>query len=135
MEFRPVVTKQPKLSINNVEISVSLDATTHRPNKDGSNSVGGIILMLSKSEQSTTARLERCKTSAVLAAMFAGNHLTYLGLPDPKICFALDVFNGKLIPAPATFKMKADNISESCEEVALRWPTMAPPSDYDGPKF
>ncbi len=133
LDCKSVVTKQPKLSFNNVEISVSLDITTHCPKNGGGDSVGGIIILLSKTEQSTSARIERCKTSAVLAAMFAGEHLGYLGTPDPKICFALDIFGGRLVKAPATYKMKADNIAESCEEVALRWPGTLPPDDYDGP--
>ena len=133
VDCRAVLPGQPKLIVSGVDVSVAMDVTTHRPNKQGEDCVGGIILMLSKSEASTSARMDRCRTSAVLAVLFAEAHLTHAGKPDPKICFALDVFNGKLIPAPNTYKKKEDNITESCEEVALRWPTMAPPPDYDGP--
>ena len=79
MDFRRITKKKPKLLIRGVEISVSLDVTTHRPNKGAPDSVGGLVLVLSKSEQSIKARLERCKTIAVLAAMFAADHLDYLG--------------------------------------------------------
>jgi hypothetical protein len=79
LDFRPIVKKQPKLLIRNVEISVSLDVTTHRAGKNDVESVGGIVLVVSKSETSSNARQERCKTAAVLAAIFAGEHLAYLG--------------------------------------------------------
>ena len=130
LECRPVVTSQPHLTIEGVRISVSLDATVHRKE-----SVGGLILLFSKAETSTTSRVERCKTAAVLAYLFTEQNLKYLGSPDHKLCFSVDVFGGNAHPTPSSYKKKLDYIQSSCEEVALRWPVTAPPSDYDGPPW
>lgn len=132
LDCRPVVTKQPKLSIEGVDVSVSLDATTRRVGKDGLEAVGGLILLFAKSEASSKKREERCRTSAVLAAVFAEQHLAYLGEPDARISFALDVFGGRIFPAPKMYPTKLEHMKAACEEVVLRWPTTSPPADYDG---
>lgn len=133
LDCRPIVLGQPNLSIGGVEISVSLDATTHRL-VSGEDRVGGIICLYSKaSETSGTARADRCKVAAVLALRFATEHLGYMGNADPKLCWALDVMDGKPYRAPDSYKMLLDNMAVSCEEVALRWGTITPPADYDGP--
>lgn len=132
---KPVVSKQPKLQIEGVNVSVALDGTTHRVGKDDEKRVGGLILLFSKSEASAKSREARCRTSAVLAAVFAEKHLSYLGQAEPKICYALDVFGKRVFPAPATFPTKLDHMSAACEEVALRWDHISPPTDYDGPNI
>lgn len=130
---KAVVSKQPKLQIEGVDVSVALDGTTHRVGKDNETRVGGVILLFSKSDASAKNREARCRTSAVLAAVFAEKHLAYLGKAEPKICYALDVFGKRIFPAPAAFPTKLDHMSAACEEVALRWGHISPPSDYDGP--
>jgi hypothetical protein len=123
----------PNLKMEGVEVSVNLDATTHRTDKDGKNRVGGIVLSLAKSEQSTRNRQERSRSSAVLVAQFAEVHLKPLGEMDTTICFAFDVFGGKLIRAPSSYVKRLDNMRASCEEIAARWRSIEPPDDYDGP--
>lgn len=123
---------QPPLFIEGTRVSVRLNATTHMTEKDGTKRIGGIILLFSKAETVLAARAERCRIAAVLALLFAQANLKY-AKADPKLCFALDVFGGKAYPAPGTYKQRMSNISTACEEVALRWPTIQPPSDYDGP--
>jgi hypothetical protein len=132
-DCRPVSSNQPKLIVAGVDVSVSLDATLHREDAEGVRFVGGAILLFSKTETSGRQREDRCKTSAVLAALFSEQHLTYLGQTDPKLCFSIDVFGSKPYQCPSSFKRKLDHIQDSCEEVALRWPTTPPPADYDGP--
>jgi hypothetical protein len=62
-------------------------------------------------------------------------NLKYLGAPDHKLCFSVDVFGGKGHQTPSSYKKKFDDMQTSCEEVALRWPITAPPDDYDGPPW
>lgn len=76
---KPVNGAQPKLSIAGVDISVALDATTHRKGKDDEPRVGGLILVFSKAEASSTLRERRCRISAILATLFADKYLTASG--------------------------------------------------------
>lgn len=136
LDCKPIVTGQPALEIAGVEVSVSLDATTHRLGKDGDNLVGGVIFLISKADEaSAKARADRCKVSALLAYLFAQKHLAYLGNADPKLCFSLDVFSGKAVQAPTAHKTLLDHMNDSCEEIVLRWKDMPPPDDYDGPDW
>jgi hypothetical protein len=135
IECRRPPNPKAHLEFNEVKVSVTLNTTTHRKDKDGTDRVGGVILLFSKSETSSTSRAERCKTAAVLAFLFAEKHLSAFGKADPKICFSVDVFGGGAHPAPASYKQKLNNINASCEEIALRWKSIQPPPDYDGPNW
>lgn len=130
VECRAVTGSLPKLVINGVEISVRLDMTVHKKDR-----VGGAVLLFSKSEGSAKERGDRGRNSAVLAFLFAKNYLTHLGEIDRKLCLSVDVFGGKSYACPDTFMRKIGNMEDSCEEVVLRWPTITPPDDYDGPDW
>jgi hypothetical protein len=135
IECRPIAGHQPNVEIEGTQISVTLNATTHRKDKDGSDAVGGVILLFSKTETSANSRVERCRIAAVVVLLFAQKHLASLGKADSKLCFALDVFGGAAHAAPGTYKQRLNNISAACEEVALRWASIEPPDDYDGPPW
>lgn len=130
VECRIVTGQLPKLTISGVEISVALDMTVHKGER-----AGGAVLMISKAESSAKERSDRGRNSAVLAYLFAQQHLTHLGEIDRKLCLSIDVFGGSTYACPDTFKRKIGNMEDSCEEVVLRWPTVTPPDDYDGPSW
>lgn len=134
LDCKRVAGNQPPLMIQGVTISVNLDATTHRLVK-ANDAVGGVSFLFSKAETSGTARADRSKVAAVLALLFAQEHLGYLGVADPTICFSFDVMAGKAYPAPKTYKTLLTNMEAACEEVALRWSITAAPADYDGPPW
>ncbi len=136
LECRPITgNNQPPLSIQGTNVSITLNATIHRKDKNGTQLVGGLIILFSKAETELAARAERCRTAAVLAYFFALNFLDFAGKPDPKLCFALDVFGGKAYPAPNAYKQRLGNINTACEEIADRWAKIEPPSDYEGPPW
>jgi|LNAP01.1.fsa_nt_gb hypothetical protein len=89
------------------------------------------MLVFSKSDASTTIREQRCRTSAVLATLFADS-LKPLGAIDPKIYVSLGVFGQRIYPAPGSYVKRLSQMDVSCEEVALRWQTIDPPDGYDG---
>lgn len=122
------------LKIAGVSVSVSLDATTHQVDKKtGKDKVGGLMLMISRSETSASAREDRGRVSALLATLFAQEHLKGHGEADPKLGMSLDVFAGKIYRTPGSYVKRLARMNDSCEEVVLRWPGTSPPDDYDGP--
>lgn len=123
----------PNLVVNGVDVSVALDNIVQRKDRQKRDRVGGLILLFAKSEQSDRARQERCSMSATLGLLLCQENLANLGLPDPAICFGLDVFKGKLVRAPNSYKKRLANIEVSCEEIYQRWEHIDPPADYDGP--
>lgn len=135
LDCRPLVPGLPPLHIAGVDININLDATTHRLVK-GENAVGGVIFLFSKADEaSAKARTERCRISAILAYLFAKEHLGYIGVSDPKLCYSFDVLTGNAVQAPSTHKTVLSHMADSCEEVVLRWAATSPPDDYDGPAW
>jgi hypothetical protein len=133
LSFRPLPGGLPLLAMQNVGVSVALDATVHRRARDGSDRVGGIVLFFSKRLASDPVATERATVAALLCLMFAEKHLLHAGQADPKLCFALDIFGQRLIQAPSGRVNRQTAMDHSCAEVAGRWSRMAPPRDYDGP--
>lgn len=125
--------RQPPLVFGPTKVSVTLNVITRKRNLDGPDSIGGAIFIFSRGESSSRKRVERCKTIAGLAYDFCLAHLSTLGTADTSICFGVDVFGRKSYKPQGTFARKRRQIQDSCDEIASRWRTVAPPSDYDGP--
>lgn len=134
LDCRPVHGRQALLDLWPTRISVSLDFTIHRQPVGGKKAVGGAVLLFSKGETSTNARLERSKIIAGLLHTYAGRFLEGMGDADPTLCFAVDVFGGIAHKPPGSFVKKLRNVADACDEIAARWRTVRPPSGYDGPE-
>lgn len=135
LDCRPLVTGLPPLHIAGVDININLDATIHRAIK-GEDAVGGAIFLFSKADEaSAKARMERCRVSAILAYLFAKEHLGYIGAADPRLCYSFDILTGNAVQAPSTHKTILSHMADSCEEIVLRWAATTPPDDYDGPAW
>lgn len=130
----PFHGRQQLLSFGRTKISVAMDVLTHKKNKDGPDSIGGIFLLFSRGEGTGKQRIERCKTVAGLAYEFCAANLGSRGVADTSICFGVDVFGGKAYQPQGTFARKRRQIEDSCEEIAARWRSVPPPTDYDGPE-
>lgn len=125
--------EQLRLTDWSTRVSVSLDLIARRKNMEGRDRVGGVIFLFSKGEASIAKRIDRGKTIAGLVLTACHSHLNSLGDPDRALCLAVDVFAGVAHSPPGTFSRKLRLVEDSCEEIATRWKTIEPPSDYDGP--
>ena len=132
LDIRPLARNKPKVDIEGVEVSSSAACSVHGQYK-GDAAVGCLSLMFNKSEPSAKMRDERCRSAAVISLLFAEQHLAHFGQPLPRLNLSLDIFRGRLVAAPNTYKRRLDDMNYACEETALRWPTIDPPPDYDGP--
>jgi hypothetical protein len=133
LDCRPVHGRQPHLDMWPTRISVAMNFTVHKPVPKGKDQIGGAILLFSKGESSTKNRIERSKTIAGLIYTHCNRFMTALGVPDPTLCFAIDVFSGVAHTPQGTFTRKLRNVGDACDEIAARWKTIPPPADYDGP--
>jgi len=133
-ELKKLPLSKPKVLISGVEVSSSATCSVHGKYK-GEPAVGCLSILMNKSETSSSARMERCRSAAVLSVLYAEQHLGEYGYAAPKLSLSYDVFAGKLVPAPNTYKKRLANMEISCEGVALWWPSIEPPADYDGPSL
>jgi hypothetical protein len=134
-DFRTISGTFPHLMIDGVSVSVAISATVHRTARDGTKSVGGLSLFISKAMTASEGLDERAAVAALLCHMFAEERLGHLGKPDHKLCLVMDVAAGRLYPAPKGQLMRRKNIALACAEIARAWPTVTPPNDYDGPEL
>ncbi len=125
--------KQPPLALWPTKVSVALDLIVRKPVMGGKDRIGGALFLFSKGEASTNSRVERSKIIAGLIYTYCGTALSGLGDPDPALCWAVDVFGHTSHRPPGTFAAKLKYVADASEEIATRWKTIPPPSDYDGP--
>lgn len=133
LDCRPVHGRSPHLDMWPTRISVAMDFTIHKPVPGEKDKIGAAILLFSRGESSTKTRIERSKIIAGLIYTHCNRFMKGRGDSDPSLCFAVDVFNGKEHTPPGTFARKLRNVADACDEIAARWKTITPPSDYDGP--
>jgi hypothetical protein len=136
LDCKEVIGRQPLLDIwKTTKISVNLDLIIRKP-VPGANhdNIGGAVFLFSKGEASSKARIDRSKIIAGLIYTYCGNILKDLGVADPALCMAVDVFGKVTHKPPGTFAAKLKNVADACEEIHARWKSIAPPDDYDGPE-
>jgi hypothetical protein len=114
-------------------ISVAFDLTLHKSSGNGPDKFGAALFVFSRGEASSNARKERCSNIAGLIYTFCNQYLGGFGEADPALCLAIDVFTGTEYRCPGTFARKLRHVEDSCTEIATIWPTIPPPTDYDGP--
>lgn len=131
-DLRGLPHKKPKVNIEGVNVGSSAACSVHGKYKK-ENAVGCLSLLFNKSEGSNAVRIERCKSAAVLSVLYAEQHLSQHGVPATKLSMSYDVFKGKIILAPNTYKKRLSDMRFACEDVVVWWPLIDPPSDYDGP--
>lgn len=119
----------PKLHISNVDVSVNLDLISRNEPKG---LVGGAVIQTSKAVSSKSWRDEHCAVVATLAWMQSREVLQNIGKVDHKLCFAIDVFAKKVKTAPASHKKRLKDIEAACTEIAMLWPIVPAPPDFDG---
>lgn len=131
--FSAVTSDLPHLNFEGTDVSINLDLVTYRTDADGTKRVGGVIFMFSKSDKNPNKRQKRGKSASWLILQTVEKHMTQLGVPDPKLCIVIDVFEGKVYSAATGNKLMKSHLEACCKEVAIGWDHVPIPSDYDGP--
>lgn len=127
--FTQNTSQLPKLMISGVEVSVNLDLISRNEPKG---LVGGVMLQTSKAVASKGWREDHSKCVSSLVWMIARKHLAALGAVERRLCVCVDVFARKTTSAPTHYKRILRNIEASCGEIAMFWPHISPPPDFDG---
>jgi len=129
LTFAANTSQLPKLDISGVDVSVNIDLVARNQAKG---LVGGVLLQTSKAVASKGWREDHSKCVSSLVWMFASKHLHALGKVDRNLCMSVDVFAKTTTKTPKHYKRTLSNIEASCSEIAMFWPHVSPPSDFDG---
>ena len=132
-KFLKPMTHYPRLKISGVSISVSIDLRVERADSKGNKSIGGAMLIFSKSGGPDKNPQERCKAITLLVHELLRGSAKPSETLDPNLCMAIDVFNGTVYRARTQQKLLYKTVENSCGEVATVWPSVEPPPNYYGP--
>ena len=103
---------QEKITIRETLISVRPEILFK---KDGQ-IVGGVKLMFNKTSQISQTEMEYVST---LLHHYIKEQ--YNQSAKPADCFSIDIFGGKMVEAPKSFKRRMNDIEASCEEIHDTW--------------
>jgi hypothetical protein len=132
-KFLKPLVHYSRLKISGVSISVSIDLRTEKVDAKGTKSVGGAMLVFSKSGRPDKNLPDRCKAITLLIQELLQGYVKNGEQLDPSLCMAIDVFNGKVYRAKSLQRQLYKTVVNSCGEVAMVWPSIEPPPNYNGP--
>jgi hypothetical protein len=98
-KFLKPLVHYSRLKISGVSISVSVDLRTEKVDSKGLKSVGGVMLVFSKSGGPDNNLPDRCKAITLLIQELLKGYVKGNKKLDPTPCIAIDVFNGKIYRA------------------------------------
>lgn len=133
LDCRKPIGRLPLLDEWATKVSVDLDVTIHVPVPANRDRIGGAILLFSRGESSSARRIEQSRTIASLVLAFCSRFMSAQGDVDKKLCLAIDIFGG--VSHGPQGSRKLDHIRDACDEIAGRWHSVDPPTDYDGPPY
>lgn len=133
-KFKRIESPNRKLLVSGVNVSISISMMTEETARDGKRTMGGALLVFSRSAKETEMT-ERCKAIALLVYEALRTQPKTDALCVPELCMAIDVFRGRLYRAGSRRKQLWRTVETSCEEVSTVWPTVKPPTNYNGPQL
>lgn len=122
------------VKISKVSVSVRLDAPITEEGKDGQLFSGGCVLLMASTDDARKNIEERRKYVAALIHWALQEGSSQIE-PQPRLCLSFDPFGGEVTRAPTAIDRLRRTITSSCSEAAARWPSVQPPSGYDGPAW
>lgn len=121
LTFRAAKQQGALLTIGKVAVSIRPELEIVAPQRGGGTKYGLLKLYLGKTHPLNE---ESGQLIATTVHQFAETHFGSSENVDRKRCFVLDVFQGKLFIAPASYTKRRSDIEAACEEIAARWPTL-----------
>ena len=117
-------------TVAGVRIIVSLDAVITEAKSDTVSAGGLVLLYAFAAGRSDVAGRLSAASNLIFWALEGGQMQ-----PLPRLCMAVDLAENAIVKASDSFQRFRERVTDSCSEVASRWATIEPPSDYDGPDW
>lgn len=116
-----------------VTINTRLDCQVFKEKSDGETVTGGITLLYANTPD-TRKNIEVRRRQAASLIRWSLEENGQID-PAPSLCMSFDIFGGEVIRSPDAKDQFRNSVDQSCREVALKWNSIAPPKDYDGPAW
>jgi len=125
-QFQDAPSRQPKLIIEGVEVSIHADLIVVGSNRAGDHLVGAAILRMTQSDTTSDVAVARRREMGLYVATLARAHVeTNLAgnrTTASRLCMSIDVQHGEVFVAPPSVTRRMNDISNACRFIAALWP-------------
>jgi hypothetical protein len=112
------------ISINGVDVSVLPQVLLQGVTQKGTRVIGGVKFSFPKTYPLNS---DSADYLSVLIHWHCEHHLSHLGKPDMRLCYAVDVPTATVFQPPKSYKRRRQQIEEACHEIMQRWPNIPAP--------
>ncbi len=124
-DFHKAPTKQSKLIISGVNVSVYADLMVHGAKK-GKDEIGAAILRMTQDDAETDSAKAKRRDMGLYVASMARLHvdqnLKTDREPANRLCMSIDVQHGEIFVAPDSNTQRMKNLESACQFIAMAWP-------------
>lgn len=106
----------PKLNVSGLDISIRPEVLLTDP--QNGTILGGIKLYLGKTHPLSDVAMAIVST---VLYRYLAETLSNEDIVAPENCFVVDVFAGKVVHAPRTYKQNMQHVRAACNEIATLW--------------
>lgn len=125
-DFVPAPTRQAKLSMSGVEVSVHADVLVHAASK-GIEQMGAAVLRMTQDDASTDAAIDKRRQMGLYAATLVRLHVEQNINSDRqaanRLCLSIDIQRGEVFVAPNSNTRRISDLTAACQMIAALWPT------------
>lgn len=125
-QFVLAAVKQPKLTIEGVEVSIHADLMAIAE-RAGVGMIGAAILRMTQSDTDSDLAIQRRREMGLYVATLARAH-TEANLKGNRttanrLCMSIDVQHGEVFVAPNSSTRRMNDLTNACRFIAALWPT------------
>lgn len=125
-DFAPAPTRQGKLQIGGVEVSVRADLLVIGHGR-GEDQIGAAILRMTQDDASTDEARAKRREMGLYVATLAKQHLerniTTNRTPTNRLCMSIDVQHGEVFVTPNANARRLSDLEAACRVIAALWET------------
>ncbi len=124
--FSRAPERQPKLTIEGLEISIRADLLVSGTNRRGEAMVGAAVLRMTQSGETSESALFKRREMGLYVATLAKAHVEQnlaQGLqPSNNLCMSIDVQHGDVFCAPVSATRRMNDLMNACRFIVALWP-------------
>lgn len=126
-DFRPAPSRQAKLQIAGVEVSIYADMLVYGVQR-GVDQIGAALLRMTQDDASTAAAIDRRKQMglyvATLVRLHVDQNIQSARSAANRLCMSIDIQHGEVFTAPSANTRRMNDLTAACQMIAALWPSI-----------
>lgn len=125
-DFAVAPTRQSKLELSGVEVSVYADMLVHGSAR-GVDQIGAALLRMTQDDATTASAIEKRRSMglyvATMVRMHVDQNIQTNRTPSNRLCMSIDVQHGEVFVAPSANTKRVNDLAAACQMIAAIWPS------------